>query len=506
MQNKPLIYWVELVCRRRHRVITIGAMVFAAVLAVTIFWPPTYKSTAQILVQDNRAQLLVSPDLEQGDSAERPAVVSNPVTEEDLNSEKELLTSDYLVGQAISGLQPPAKYDGPGAVFLTAASMLASLPGRGYRALHSAPTVTSTDRWINDLSQHLDADVVKRSNILEISFRSHDPGWSEQFLTLLLSRYEEVHARISHDPQAERFFQEQAKLLQDKLAASEDKLRAFQLQSGISDLDQQRQTLITRLSDLQLERSKYDAQLASAKGQIIADGDLLKTTPQRIGKEEKSVQDLALAQLKPQVMQLRTERADLLSRYQPTSQRIQEIDAKLAAAQKILDQEDHLTVSEKSTDLNPIWVAESTDLSQSRTNAAALSATQQKLEEDINAGQQRLNYLVQNETENDQLERQVASDKEAYLSYVKKTEEARAAGALNTSKILNVSIAEPPFRPVRPVFPIVWLNLVAGLLLALALGIAAAEFDEHYDPRIYSNASIVREAGIPVIAVLADQR
>jgi polysaccharide biosynthesis protein PslE len=506
MDNKPIQYWLDLVYRRRIRVATVAGIVFALIFVATIFWPPTYKSTALILIQDNRAQFLVSPDLQQGDSAERPAVVSNPVTEEDLNSEKELLTSEYLVRLAVSSLKQPGRYDGPGATILTAASGLLSIPGKSYRALHSAPPMSSQDRWILDLVNHLDAEVVKRSNVLEVSFKDHDSQWSHEFLTLLISRYEEVHARISHDPEAEKFFQQQAALLQNKLNASEEKFRTFQLKTGISDLGQQRQALISRLSDLQLEFSKNNAQLASAKEQTEAISDLLNKTPERINKEVKSVQDLALAQLKPQVMQLRTERAELLSRYQPNSQRIQQIDAKLDAAQRILDQENHLEVSESSTDLNPIWVTESSDLSQSKASAAALFATQKKFSEEIQSSQQRLNYLVENETENNQLDRQVAADREAYMSYVKKTEEARAAGALNSSKILNVSVAQPPDQPLHPVFPVVWLNIAAGLFLALALGIAAAEFDERYDPRIYSSTSIVKESGLPVIAVLADQR
>jgi uncharacterized protein involved in exopolysaccharide biosynthesis len=505
MENRDLNYWVELVCRRRSRVITVGSIVFGLIVVATIFWPPIYKSTAQILVQDNRAQFLVSPDLEQGESAERPAFVSNPVTEEDLNSEKELLTSDYLVSQAIASLKEPAQYDGPGAAFLDGTKFLMSLPGRGYRALHDAPTMTSKDHWAQDLINHLDADVVKRSNVLEISFKSYDPTWSQQFLELLISHYQEVHARISHDPQAEIFFQQQAKLLQDKLAASEQQLRAFQLQTGISDLDQQRQALISRLSDLQLEDSKNNASLGAAEQQTASLQSEFSSTPERIGKEVRQVQDMALAQLKPQVMELKTERADLLSRYQPNSQRIREIDEKLAAAQRILDQEDHLEVSEKSTDLNPVWVSVASDLAQSKTNVAALNGTKQKLEDEITKSEQRIDYLVKNETENDKLVRQVTTDKEALLSYVKKTEEARAAGALNSSKILNVSVAQPPSRPVRPVFPIVWLNFVAGLLLAAGLGVAAAEFDERKDAHIYSTVTIARESGLHVVATLADQ-
>lgn len=504
METRNLTYWTELVCRRRNRVFSLGALVFGLVAIATIFWPPDYRSAAEIMVQDSRAQLLVSPDL-QNDSPERPAVVANPITEEDLNSERELLTSNYLVRQAITGLRAPAAYEGPGSQIIGAFDTILSLPGQGYRALHEAPTMTPGDRWADALAQHLDSSVIKRSNVIEVTFSSHDPAWSQKFLSLLLNHYLEVHARISHDPQAEQFFQQQAKLLQGKLAVSEQQLRAFQLQTGISDLVQQRQVLINRLSELELKESKNTAQLASDEEQVAALEGLRKNTPERIAKEVRSVQDLALSQLKPQVMQLKTQRADLLSRYQPNSQRIREIDAQLAAAQKILDHENHLEVSERSTDLNPTWVTIDSDLSGAKTSAAAGKATEDKLADEIRKVQDRLSFFVKNETESDRLGQQVDTDRQAYLSYVRKAEEARAAGGLNTNKILDISVSRPPELPLRPVFPIVWLNLAVGFVLAAGLGIAAAEFDERRDPKIYSTVTIERETGLQTVAVFADE-
>ena len=38
--------------------------VFGVVALGTLLWPPLYSSNCQVLVQDNRAQLLVSPDLQ----------------------------------------------------------------------------------------------------------------------------------------------------------------------------------------------------------------------------------------------------------------------------------------------------------------------------------------------------------------------------------------------------------------------------------------------------------
>ncbi len=504
MPSRTLNYWIELAYRRRARVVTVAGLVMGIVVFATILWPPVYESTTEILIQDNRAQFLVSPDL-RDEVPTRSAVVSNPVTEEQLNSERELMTSIYLIRQAIEGLPIPPRYNGPGAAMMEAVDLLLTLPGRSYRLLHDAPQPTPTDRWALSLAQHLDSNVIKRSDIIEVSFRSHDPAWSQKFLSLLLNRYLELHARISHDPQAERFFQQQAALLQARLNTSEGQLNSFRLQTGISDYQSQQQALVNRLSELKLQKSRTAADLESAQQEVSFIANLEHTTPQRIGKEIRAVQNQALAQLKPQVMQMKAERAELLSRYQPSSERIREIDSKLEAAQRILDRENHLEVTERSTDLNPTWVAIDGDLAQSKTKAAALKAGLDGLEQEIVKSEGQLDYLVSNSTELDRLERQVSADKEAYVSYVRKSEEARAAGALNTNKILNVSVAQPPLRPVRPSFPIIWLNFLAGAVLAAALAIGSAELAERRDPRIYSIAAVTQESGLQTLAILGNQ-
>jgi uncharacterized protein involved in exopolysaccharide biosynthesis len=105
----------------------------------------------------------------------------------------------------------------------------------------------------------------------------------------------------------------------------------------------------------------------------------------------------------------------------------------------------------------------------------------------------------------ERLERQVESDKEAYLSYVRKGEEARAAEALNQSQILNVSVVQAPTMPLEPVSPRIMLNLITGLLFAMILAAAVAHWAEEYDPRICSTTSIFKDTGLSTVAILDDR-
>ena len=64
MTAAKINYSVELLFRRKRVFCETAGMVLLVVVLATFLWPPVYESDAKILVQDNRAQLLVSPDLQ----------------------------------------------------------------------------------------------------------------------------------------------------------------------------------------------------------------------------------------------------------------------------------------------------------------------------------------------------------------------------------------------------------------------------------------------------------
>ncbi len=501
MRDFAFDQWVQFALRRRVIMTEVAVAILAAVAIATFVWPPTYRSTAKILIQDNRAQLLVSPTLE-NNNPNQPAVVANAITEEDLNSEQELISSDYLVQQALEGLPRPKP--GAGGMLVAMVEAVLDLPNRLYELIHGSAPESPRAQWARRIERHFSSYVIKRSNVIEVSFTSHDPKWSHDFLSRLIDQYQEFHSSMSHDPQAERFFQKQAEILQGRLHAAEDQLRAYQVQTGITNPSAQKQALITRIAQLQNDAAKNAADLAAAQRRVTVLTGEVSATPRRVGKEVKVVQNMALQALKPQVLQLEAERAELATRYQPDSQRLKEIDARLAAAHRILDHEDRTEVQEQSTDLNPVWLQMDTELQQATATAASLKATAVAQQQEIAKAQDQVKQLLNASVDDDRLQRMVDTEKQAYVSYLRRGEEARAAGALNRSRILNVSVAEPPSSPISPVYPIVPLNLAVGVLMALGCAVGVAWLEELLDPRIYSPAAVAAVSGLKTIAQLRE--
>jgi uncharacterized protein involved in exopolysaccharide biosynthesis len=492
--------WVELLFRRWHQFIYWTAVVFALVVLGTMLWPPFYQSSAKILVQDDRASLPASPAIEAAQQTLQGTASSSPA-EQDMNSEMELLTSAYLIQRTVAGLTPARKSLAERVVEFISKGM--NLPTRLYTLLHNGPVPDPQHLWVEKLGRHLDCSLIKRSNIIEVTFGSRDAKWSHDFLTRLLDHYLQLRGEISHDPQAERFFMHQAELLRATLVQSQNNLRALEVQTGVTDFDEQQKAIVDQLAGFQAKYRQSQSELAGTVEQINYLNQEIQKYPERINTEAKTVQNLALQTLKPQVLALEAERAELLSRYRPESRRIQSIDAKLQAAQALLLPEKTRDVQEVSTSINPVWQTLSSTLAQAKVNAASLTASQTALAQQIALYQQQLKDVGDNGVEIEQLRQQVDTDKEIYLSYLRKGEEARAAEALNLNKILDVNIAEPPTLPVEPSFPKMSINLVAGLLLAWAIAFAIVYQAEIRDPRIYSPEMVSQVSGVPTIAVVA---
>src|SRR5579883_2434691 len=334
--EKQVEYWIELIFRRGATVSRVAAVVMGIVVAITLVTPPVYESKAKVLIQDSRAQLLVSPGL-QSNSSSQPSAVSYPVTEQDLNSERDLLVSPYLVAQALARIDwPDASGTWSGLISKTLAALV-SLPMLGYQTLHRTPALTDQARRIANVSKHLSSWVIRRSNLIEVSFTAHDPKWAQTFLSRLIDQYLDYHAGLSNDPRAMRFFETQAQLLKERLQRSEETLRALELQTGITDLAEQ-------LAALEDELNDTHAELAATNSEVELLKEQSRHTPQLLTKETRQEQNLALQQLKPEVLRLEAERAELLSRYQSSSARIRQIEAKLSAAKSILEHENELEI------------------------------------------------------------------------------------------------------------------------------------------------------------------
>jgi uncharacterized protein involved in exopolysaccharide biosynthesis len=208
-----------------------------------------------------------------------------------------------------------------------------------------------------------------------------------------------------------------------------------------------------------------------------------------------------LQQLKSTLLNLELKRTELLTKYEPTYRLVQEVDQQIAEAKSAISAEESKPIRDETSDTNPDyqWVqAELTkaqaDLRGMRERAAATAAVAAKFREEAQ-------HLDQNMVVQQNLLQDATTQKENYLLYERKREEARISNALDRGGILNVALAEQPVVPALPIRSPVGVALLT-LLLAGTLSLSTAFVLDFMDSTFRSPDELAGYLGTPVLGVL----
>jgi len=183
------------VFKRRWLVVVFATMVLAIVTIVALLIPPTFEAQATLLVNTARAEIPIGPK-------ESPQLIASQVTEQDLNSEIELLKSRQLLEEVLQllDLEEPIEEG----AWISAAMV------RVKKALGGAQ-LPFNDRMVLLLQEEIKIEAVRKSNVIRVSYRSKDPETATRIVATLTDRYLDRRAQMYQSPQTLLFFEEQVK-------------------------------------------------------------------------------------------------------------------------------------------------------------------------------------------------------------------------------------------------------------------------------------------------------
>lgn len=475
--------------RRRGLVLRVGGAGLLLMAAVALAMAPTYESTATLLVTATRSRS-ISPDAEAMPLIDR-------VAEEDLNSQAELLQSPLLIRRVLEPQLDQMPSRGLLARLLGAPRELARAL---HRLLHGVPAPSPLDEWTDDVAEHLSVAVRKKTNLIDVSYRQRgvDPVWATAFVNGLVDAALTQQGTASQQERASSFFEGQRALLTARVQAAEQAKRAFFTREGLDAVPDQRAQLRARLLELGVALEDAEAGLAATTARIASLRREIRRHPETVSKEVRQAQNQAVQFIKPRVLEKEMERNELLSRYAPTSSRVQDVERELAAARRLLARE-QATVAETTTTMNPTYQALDGDLAQATVDAAAQRARVEALRAQIASARAALDRLDEVAAENSRLDQELAAANEAYLTYTRKQEQARLGSALDASHIVNVAVVEPAVVPDRPARSHGLLLILLAGILSLGLGVLAALALELLDPAIRGPRDAEAVSGLPVL-------
>ncbi|MFI5364889.1 MAG: GumC family protein [Candidatus Binatia bacterium] len=497
------ISWQEVlgVLLRRWQLI-LGCFIAGVTVAAIIAWVqhPTYLATARIMVTSRRARIAMSPDANAG----APLA---PVTDEDLNSEVALLKSVALVREVLTSAanlpeeRPPATAR-QGVLLHEISTLLGSvfrLPAMVYDTLHRVPPLSPLEVSVRRTADLVAVTPVAKSNLIEVSYEDMDPQWAADFVNQLVARHVDRQAQINQQSEAQQFFETQRQLLSQRLHQAEEALRQFYGHERIAP-GENRTAVSNRVAALESELAKSQTELAEGESRV-------EFLAKEIGKHPRNIPSMsasregqpdALQLVRTRIIELELQRSELLSKFAPTSTKVQDLERQIAEAKSLLaaQQKDPSVAAGM---VNPTYQDLELDLAKTQAQLAAVRGRVVALQSQAATLRSERDHLEQVAAAQDRLEQDVTTAKNALITYSKKEEEARFSSALDESRILNVSVVEPAQVPVAPQRWKGPRQLSAGAALSLLLGIGLAFVRDRIDPSIKSAAEACQLTGLPLL-------
>jgi uncharacterized protein involved in exopolysaccharide biosynthesis len=479
---------------RRRRLATIIFLgVFVGALLGGLLAPREYEAEMKILVNRSRVDAVVTPDADA-----QPTVAVPEVSEEDLNSEVELLKSRDLLEQVVLAysLESP---DG---------ARFERLGEHVRRALGVAePTQDArVARSVQELEDRLVVDPLKKTALIRVTYAARNPQQAAQVLQTLATLYEEKHAAVHRSPGTFSFFDQETDRYRTELAAAEARLTSFDAKESVVAPAEQEQLVLQHLSQFEADLHADEASAYAARTRARALESQSIAMPERQTTQMRRLDNAQLlADLESTLLSLELKDREMLIKYAPTYPPVKEVEAQIADTRRAISAAEQSPVEEITTDRVPArdWMA--TELAKADADRAQFEGQAAATERVVQRYQQTAEQLDRKGTVQEDLMRDVKSAKDNYLLYVRKREEARISDALDSKRIVNVSMAEAATVPAFPTSHFGWA-LVGGLFAAGATSIGAAYAADRLDPSFRNPEELGRYLDVKVLASIPDSK
>jgi uncharacterized protein involved in exopolysaccharide biosynthesis len=453
----------------------------------TFLMPNEYESRMKILVKNTRSDAPITPVSTLGSTG---TFFENDVSENQINSEIELLTSEDLLKQVVTECN---LYGG-------SAPSLSSKLG-----IKSEPHSQATQ--IEEATKHLAKDLaitpVKKANIIEVKYTSASPEKAATVLRKLQDLYLDKHLKLHRPPGTYEFFKGQAEQAEGQLQEAEKRLSSFQQAANVVSLTQQKDQTVQKLTESKSKLLETEAFMREVSDRIAKGEQQLASLPSRVVTQSRALPNQYSAErLNTLIVELQNRRTQLLTKFRPDDRLVKEVDQQLKNTRAALERASKETATEQSTDLNPLRQTLEAELARGRVDQAGAIGRHEMLARQVKEYEAQLSRLEGITAEYEDLNRQVKETADNYQLYKKKEEEARITDELDQNKITNVSVAEAPFQPQLPSKPNRPLNLILGVFVGIVLAIGSVVIAEFLRDTVLTPRELEQLTGQRVLAAL----
>jgi uncharacterized protein involved in exopolysaccharide biosynthesis len=448
-----------------------ASLLLAAMLLV--FFSARYESHFMVLLRRGRYDPVVSSQPASPMDFTRP-----DITEEELNSEVELLRDEDLLKQVVklAGIVPADTPD--------------------------SERPSAIEHAVRKLSRRLDVDALKKSNLIQVSYKDTSPERAARVLAALSTLYVQRHTNLQRPPGEIQFFDQQTAASEKRLHQSETELVHFTRARGVVSAALERDIALQKLGEADASYRQMDQDRVETERRIASLGEQLKSFPSRsVTLKRWADNPEVLEKMKTHLLELLLKRTELLSRYEPSYRLVQEVEKEIAETRAEITGEALTPVRDETTDKDPNYEWARMELEKAQVQWDGLRARQSDASTQVASLRVFAQQLQSDSVDQQDLVRTAKAEEDNYLLYLHKREEARIGDALDERRILNVAIVEQPVAPALPEHSaLLYFLLAFGLAMAFSVGVAFTT--EYFDPTIRTPNEAYSLLEVPVLAWL----
>ncbi len=464
---------VETAFRHRRLWVLVAGTVLLMALAYTALRPKEYQSEMDILVQNTRGNEQITPSRVNG------MVTINGVTEEQINSEIQLLQSRGL------------------------ANIVVDSQWNGSSASLTADQIKAYEEAVDKFEKHLSVDMVRKSNVIHVTYSASDPRAATEALSRLLAAFLAKQREIAQPPGTAKFFADEAARYKDELDRAQQQLAEYQQQHQIVSLPDTEQNVDREINNAETELRSTDAQISEVTQRLGTQTRQLKELSTRQMTQQRVIpNDYSVERLNTMLAELQNDRTSLLTKFTPEDRTVQEIDKKIADTKTALANAQRMTSQETASDVNPVWQTVTGSIIQNESDRQALRAKHNALAQQIGSLRSSLSNTEGSTVAFTTLRQKVTDLENNYQLYTQKRDEAQMADAMNQNRLLNVAVQQSPTLSLIPFRPKPVVDTILGGFTAIFLASFLVFFVEVGRDSIANAGELERLTRFPVLATV----
>jgi len=472
--------------RRWDLFVYLNLAILGTILVGSWLWPPSYQAESSIVILGRTYTDLLTPAKGSGPST----LIMNP--KEEINSEIEIIRSRPVLTRVVQDLhldKPRTIPDQGISGAIRGAGRATFRAFRGFLVtiglIRKYTGSQAVEAAVERLHSRLKVEPAIDSQIIWIRYRDPDPELSAKVVNRVAEGYQKQHLAININQAESSFYGEQIDKVQGDLKGLQEQLLRLKENTGIVSFPEQSRAVLRKLETLDNSRTNVQKEIIRVQARVDKIQQLRQAKPEFLIPLPDLAQEQQLSALEDKYLNLKFQVIGVLQRYTPESRQYQFIQQQIAAIRKQI--KDHV----------------STLLARDLARLRELQAEEQATDQTIIDMKPQLEQLPIAEMNLGNLERDI-DIKQAILSVLlKKYQDSLLArntdGRLENAKIL--SLAAPPLKPV---FPLLWLNLILGLVFSGVISLSLAFFLEYWDDSLKIPEDVERYLGRSVFASIPE--